>query len=128
MAQLVLKGSTLGSSLQDLLLCDDIQPGVDASYQICKSIYLYHPIGKKMAESPIAMAQFKPREISLDDGPTEELIKAFNDQWAKDGHTKTIRSVATQARAYGVTSVALLDGAKPDQPLNTKELAGKEIS
>jgi hypothetical protein len=128
MAQVSIHGSSLGSSLNTLLLCDDIQPGVDASYQICKTIYLWHPLGQKIAESPIAMAQFKPREISIEEGPSDELVDAFNKQWAADGLTKTIRSVATQARVYGLASVALLDGAKPDAPLKTDALAGKEIS
>lgn len=128
-AQLNLTGSALGSSLSSLLECDDIQPGIDASYQICKTIYLYHVIGKKMAESPIAMAQFKPREIAVAEGPSEELVEAFDKQWAKDGHTKTIRSVATQARVYGIASVALLgDGKDVSKSLDVKNLADKDIA
>jgi Protein of unknown function (DUF1073) len=126
--QLNLTGSSLGSSLNSLLMADDILPGVDASYQICKTIYLFHPIGKKMAESPIAMAQFKPREISLAEGPSDELVEAFNKQWEADGHTKTIRSVATQARVYGVASVALLDKTDVGSALNVERLSDKKIS
>jgi hypothetical protein len=128
MAQLDIQGSSTGSALGRLLVCEDIEPGVDASYEICKTIYLWHPIGKKMAESPVAMAQFKPREITVDNGPSEELIAAFDKQWAKDGYSKTIRSAATQARVYGLASVSLLDGGDVGQPLNVKDLSDKEIS
>lgn len=129
-AQLNITGSALGSSLSSLLECEDIQPGVETSYQICKTIYLWHPLGQKIAETPIAMAQFKPRDIEIAEGPSEELVDAFNKQWAKDGHTKTIRSVATQSRVYGVASVALLgDGPDVSKPLKVdKTLADKEIS
>ena len=74
------------------------------------------------------MAQFKPREISIEEGPSEELVDAFDKQWATDGYTKTIRSLATQARVYGLSSTALLDGSDPGAPLKTDDLADKKIS
>ena len=129
MSTLSLSGSSIGNSLSELLLCDDIQPGSEPSYNICKIIYLYHPVGSKMAEAPIKMAQFLPREITIANGPEEELRKAFDQQWKTDRVNETIRSLGTQARVYGISSLALLtENEKPDQPLNVKELADKEIA
>src|ERR1700749_149331 len=130
MAQLSLTGSSLGSGLESLLLCDEIVPGVDPPYQIFKTIFLYHPVGQKLTEGPVKMAQALPREISIDDGPDEELIKAFNEQWKKDGYTKIIRSQATQARVYGLASAGMVgDGrAKPSDPLDYSKPADTDIA
>jgi len=129
MASVTIQGSSVGSSLSALLMSDDIEPGSEPGYSICRALYLYHPVGAKLAESPIKMAQFLPRDITVKTGPEETLRKAFLDQWAEDECTKRIRSVATQARVYGIASIALLtEHGKPSEPLDAKALADESIA
>jgi hypothetical protein len=42
--------------LSALLEDDGIQPGSNVPYELCKLIYLYHPLGGKMVDRPIRMA------------------------------------------------------------------------
>ena len=127
--QTVIPGSTLGNTLSTLLTCADIAPGDEPSYQMCKAIYLFHPLGQKMAEAPIKMAQFLPREITIKDGPEDDLRKAFTEQWVSDGQEHHIRNIATQSRVYGIASVALIaEKEKPSDPIDLKKLATTNIS
>ena len=129
MSTISLSGSALGNGLSTLLTSADILPGDDPSYQLCKTIFLYHPVGQKMAEAPVKMAQFLPRELSVPDGPEDDVRAAFNAQWEDDGATAIIRNVASQARVYGIASLALIaEGVKPSDPLDVKALADAEIA
>ena len=122
-------GSLLGGSLESLLLCDDIQPGSSPSYEVCRAIFLYHPIGQKLAEAPITVAQSMPREVVVTEGPEEECKRAFLDQWAADEVDKTIKATATLARVYGIATLAMVEkDTDPAEPLNPKKLAKAELS
>ncbi len=122
-------GSSLGSSLESLLVCDDIVPGSMPSYEMCRAIFLTHPIGAKMAEAPITVAQSMPRDVVVSEGPEEECKRAFLDQWAADEVDKTIKAVATLARVYGIATLALVEkDVEPSEPLNPKKLAKAELS
>ena len=46
-----------GISLQSIMTSDDIVPGSQASYEICKTIYLYHPFGQKIVDFPLYVVQ-----------------------------------------------------------------------
>lgn len=133
MAELV-TGSNIGNMLQTLLMCDDLTAGDEPSYQACKTIYLYHPLGAKMAEAPIRMAQSQRREISIPGAPQEFIIDAFEKEWKRLKADDIIRNTKAQSRVYGIASVAILiddgDGNKadPTQPLDWKTLAGKRIA
>src|ERR1700743_886371 len=113
MGALAFSSSSLGNSLQELLMADDIVPGASPSYQTCKSIYLYHPLGAKMAESPIAMAQFKPREVSVPGSPEDEVKEAFTREWERLGADRHIFDVGRLSRVYGIASVAMLTKGAP---------------
>jgi hypothetical protein len=118
MATVEVNGSTLGTSLQALLLADEIAPGSAPSYQLCKTIYSFHPLGAKIVEAPIAAAQSQSRKIAVGEAP-EEVVKAFVDQWLKDGADGHIANVAATARMYGIASLAVLtDGVEPTIPLD----------
>lgn len=126
---LVTGGSTLGNQLEAFLCCDEIVPGADSSYEICKTVYLFHPLGAKMAESPIKLAQSQAREITITWGAQEEIRDAFNEQWAKDDCDQHICSLATTARIYGIGSFALINRNKdPSTPLDIKTLATDDIA
>ncbi|MDE3023907.1 MAG: DUF1073 domain-containing protein, partial [Pseudomonadota bacterium] len=108
----------LSSSLLDLLVADEIVPGTDPSYQICKIIYSYHPLGAKMAESPIGMAQSQERDISIPGAPEDDLKQAFKNEWDKTGVIGAdviIYNLMKTSRIYGIAS--LVGGIK-DFPTN----------
>lgn len=120
--------SALPSALMDLLMADDIQPGVPASYQLCKTIYAYHPLGAKMAEAPIKLAQSQSREIEIAGAPEEELVKAFNEAWIKIKADSLIKRTMATSRIYGEGSVIM--GAKDqptDKPIDPALLASLEL-
>lgn len=104
--------SKLGSELVDLLLCDSIQPGSPPGYQICKIIYLYHPLGAKIAEIPINMAQSQSRQITIPAGPEGRLIPAFEREWKALGGVGAdvlIHNTYKTARIYGIGSIGVGD-------------------
>lgn len=119
----------MGNALQDILMSDEIVPGAEPSYQLCKTIYLHHPLGFKMADSPVKKAQSIPRVISIPDGPEDRCKKAFNEEWEAIGATKHIRNLARIARIYGVGSVVMMvEGVPLDRPIDYKTLADLTIS
>lgn len=129
MAEVVLNGANLGTSLQSILMADDIVPGSDPSYQLCKTIYVAHPLGQKMVDSPISAAQSQQRQISVPNSPEDRIKEAFERQWQKDGIDAQIFNAARIARIYGISSVAVLgDGEDVAQPLDFKKLWDRKIS
>lgn len=114
MSSINISTSNLGSALETLLMADEIQPGSDVSYQICKTIYAYHPLGRKMADAPISMAQSQKRQISISNAPEARVREAFEDEWAKINADKYIAQIASIARIYGIGSIIV--GAKELTP------------
>lgn len=100
--------SALGNALTNLLLSDDLAPGDPVSYQLAKEIYLYHPLGAKMVEAPIEMAQSQPREISVGNGPEDRVKQAFIEEWEALDIDTVIYNVVTLSRVYGVAAVAVI--------------------
>jgi hypothetical protein len=114
-SRITINGSQLGNALSDLLLAPEIIPGDQPSYELCKTIWLYHPLGNKMVQSPIEMAQSQQREISIPDGPEERVRERFLAQWEQDGIDDVILNVMATARAYGLASVALMCAEVPPE-------------
>lgn len=129
MAEVNLNGSTLGTSLQTILMSQDIEPGEEPSYQLAKTIYLAHPLGAKIAEAPITMAQCQQREISVPNGPEEIVKEAFLEEWEAIGADAHIHNVMKTSRIYGVASIALLSEGTPfNRPVDFWGLADAEIA
>jgi hypothetical protein len=129
--QVVVEGSNLGTALTDLLCTDEIQPGSEPSYQACRTIYLYHPLGAKMAESPVKLAQSQKREITIKaaSGIEERLKKAFDDRWQELDNDATILNQKTLARVYGITTVVLMaEGVPASTPIDYRKLHELNIS
>lgn len=125
---ITVSGSSLGTALNNLLLAPDIQPGAAPSYELCKVLYEYHPLGAKMVEAPIAAAQSQQRKISVGDHP-DEVRDAFLAQWDKDGCDGHVANVAGTARMYGIGSLAVLtQGEEPASPLDFDKLAKQRIA
>ena len=129
MSSVNINGSTLGGALSGLLGASDIQPGDAVSYQLCKDIYAYHPLGAKLAEKPIALAQSKPRVIAVPKGPETKIKDAFELKWRELGCDASIFNLMALSRVYGVASLALLiDGKKSEIPIDLPNLYKQQIA
>lgn len=129
MSTVTINSSTIGNSLQVLLTSADIEPGSAPSYQTCKSIYLYHPIGAKMTDTPIKMAQSQKRDINVPNSPETRCREAFLAKWGEIGADKHIFNLGRLARTYGIASVAMLvEGVATNLPVDMTKLWKTKIS
>lgn len=127
-ATVTINGSVLGTPLQEMLMADSVVPGYEPSYQLCKTIYLYHPLGAKMAEVPIQMAQSQKREVTVPDGPEERAVEAFEREWLRLGADRYIFNIGRLARVYGIASVVCgVEGEDPAEPLDLDSVADKPL-
>lgn len=102
MSTIEVSGSSVPNGLMGILGAPDIVPGSPASYELCKQIWALHPLGGKIVEKPISLALGQPRKITVPCAIEEQLVKAFNKEWAKLKATRYIRDLAHVSRAYGV--------------------------
>lgn len=122
-ASVSIGGSNLGTELQTLLMADSIQPGTTTSYELCKVIYLFHPLGAKMVELPLAIAQSQEREIKVGESPEDRVVQAFKDEWKKIKADTHIFNVMRLSRIYGVASLVYgSQGIPTDRPIPLKDL------
>lgn len=123
-----INGSELGGALQNLMMSKDIVPGAAPSYELAKTIYEYHPLGKKMVDAPVEAAQSQQRLVSVGDHP-DEVRDAFLAQWDKDGCDGNAANVAGTARIYGIGSLGVLtEGEESSAPLDFAKLAKQRIA
>lgn len=121
-------GSNVGTELMSLLMAPGIDPGTDASYQLCKTIFLYHPLGAKMVELPITLAQSIPRDIVIPSAPQERVLKAFQEEWEKLKADTHIFNVMRLARIYGISAIVYgAKGVPTDRPIANTDLAKLEL-
>lgn len=124
MSEVSITGSNVGNSLQSLLLCDEIIPGSAPSYQLCKTIYSYHVVGKKMADAPITLAQSQPRQVSIANSPGDRVKQAFEAEWKNIGADTIVFQVGSIARIYGISALIVgAEGIDPDQPIPPEKMA-----
>ena len=121
----------LNSALISLLSADDIVPGSSMGYQLAKEIYVSHPLGAKMAEAPINMAQSQPREITIPRGPESRLIPAFQGEWKAlggIGGDPLAHNTMRTSRIYGISSLVVGDrGGDPAKPLPLDKLYSADL-
>ena len=124
----------LSGELRTLLESDDLRPGDDVSYQLCKAIFIGHPLGAKMAETPIRLAQSQDREIQIPDSPESDVKNAFIDEWNRIDATRLILNLGTQARVYGIASITMGEKGPngqvtgdPGAPVELKTLWQKDL-
>jgi hypothetical protein len=128
--QVTITGSTIGSALRDLLMADEIEPGSEPGYQTAKAIYLYHPLGGKLADKPVQLAQSQQRIININDAPglEDELRERFQDQWRKDGLDAHIANLGGLSRVYGIATLACgVVGGDLAQPIDYGSLWRDEV-
>ncbi|GGA00383.1 anti-CBASS protein Acb1 family protein [Dyella caseinilytica] len=123
--------ATLGSPLYQFLTSDAIVPGSSASYELCKTIFAYHPLGMKIAEEPIKRAQSQSRLIKIGTAP-DRCVEAFQKAWdalGTVGADTLIRNTHTLSRVYGIASLAVLaEGTEPKDPLPFDRLHELKLS
>jgi hypothetical protein len=121
--------TTPGNALQELLVAPDIVPGDVVSYQTCKEIYLYHPLGARITEGPVSLALSQKRDIKVPDSPGEHCVEAFNEEWKSLGGDFLVHNILTISRIYGIASIALLvDGVKSNEQIDYWDLPDLNIS
>lgn len=120
--------SNASNALQSAFLLSDIRPGDDPSYEACKAVMLYHPLGFKMTETPIRLAQSVPRVISIPSGPEDRLKEEFERTWKRLKMTRLIRNCMKLARGYGIASVVIgTVGQDSKEPVDWEALYKQEI-
>ena len=105
MSTIEINHSALGNSLQGLLTAQDITPGDNAGYELCKQIWIAHPLGGKLVEKPVRLALSKPRLITIDCEPKAMLIEAYKKEWDALDATSHIRDVMFLKRTYGAAAI-----------------------
>lgn len=130
MGEITLNGSGWGTALSKFMNADNIEPGSEPDYQLCKIIYEYHPVGAKLVEAPITLAMSQRREISVKSDLKEQCVERFNQTWDKLGSDETIFNLKRTSRIYGISSVGLMiDGdTDPSKPVDWATLYKKDIS
>lgn len=128
MADITINGTGLSSQLMQFLMTDDLEPGSNAGYQLCKIIYEYHPLASKIIDKPIVLALSKPRIVAVDSQPKEMLVQAFQDEWDSLDATNIIRDVTFLKRIYGAAAVFFGAKGKPlDKPIDLWDLPNLDI-
>ncbi|MBI0083573.1 MULTISPECIES: anti-CBASS protein Acb1 family protein [Commensalibacter] len=89
------------------------------SYGLCKSIYMYHPLGKRIIDLPIDLSIGQERIISVKhETKSDELIEQFIKVWNGYGFKNIIRRLATMSRLCGISALFLkVDGYNDHEPL-----------
>lgn len=128
MSAVSITGSVRGNALQQMLMASEIQAGDQPSYELCKNIYLYHPLGAKIAEKPIEIAMSQSREVEVPDSPADHVKDEFTRVWKERGADDIIFNLMSQSRVYGIASLAVLNEDKNDQPLNFWDLPYSKLA
>jgi len=128
MGSVLFNGSTIGTHLTELLMSEDIAPGSSASYELCKQIYLYHPLGAKIVEYPVNMAMSKPREISVKSTAAEMIIEQFMQTWDKLKCDSHIKNLARTSAIYGISTIVyIVTGVATETAVPLEALAENDL-
>lgn len=118
----------LNSQLAEFLMGEDIQPGSEAGYKMCKIIWEYHPLGGKMVEKPIEMAMFKPRIYNVSDDAEDRIVNAFIETWKRLNVTQKIKNLFFNARCFGAAAAGIgQDSASSYKPITKMGLEEADI-
>ena len=122
MSSIVVGGMTQENPLYQFMIAQDIVPGAQPSYELCKLIYTNHPLGKKIVDAPISRSMARRREVVVLDAP-ECVIDRFNDVWDEINADLFIANTMRLARIYGISAIAIMP---PDGDV-TRELTPEEL-
>jgi hypothetical protein len=122
MADISINSSTVSASLATILT-SNLEPGTNVGYELCKTLWEFHPLGGKMIEKPVRLALSKPRVINIDIHPKDMLIKAFQKEWDSLGATNHIRDVMYITRVYGAGAIVYgAEGVPTSDPIDPWKL------
>jgi len=128
MADIKIQGSRLTSSLMELLMADELEPGSQPSYQLAKVIYSYHPLGSKIVDQPIKLAMSKKRKISIPNSPEERVREAFEEKWAEINANEYIANTWRLAKIYGASAIVYgAKGVDTNATIKPEDLAKHEL-
>jgi hypothetical protein len=109
--------------LIDLLFSNNITPGDPASYELCKMLWVYHPLCGKLVEKSVKLSLSKKRKITVDAIAKEILVDAFEKEWDRLNAINYIRDTMFVTRAYGVGAIVYGDRDIPtDKPIDPFDL------
>ena len=117
-------GGGLPSQLMQIMEQDAIEPGKSPSYEACKIIYAYHPLGARMVDAPLEMAMSQERNIEIPGAPEERLINEFKKEYHKlgaIGADNIIYRVAQLSRIYGIATLGVNIVGKDGKTYPTNE-------
>lgn len=123
--------SDVGSQLTQLLMAEDLVPGDAPSYELCKTIHAYHPLGAILTNAPVTRAQSKKREISVPLLGEERLIEQFDlvaGTLGKIGLDVIVHNIMVSSRIYGISSIGVGEiGKDPSTPMDVNEIADADL-
>jgi hypothetical protein len=117
--------------LMQMLMDPSIAPGTDPSYQLCKEIYVQHPIGAVLTDAPITRAQSQERIIKVPGLAESRLIERYWRVWkdiGKEGATIVIHDLLSRSRTYGISSLGAGErGVELSTPFDIKAIAKADL-
>lgn len=120
--------NNMSSELTKILDSDEIQPGTDVGYDLCKLLWMYHPLGGKLVEKPITMAMCKPRQYNVDTDPDERVIRQFMTVWERMGLNDKVKNLFFISRCYGAAAIGVgTDGVSCKDELPTFGLKEDDV-
>lgn len=121
-------GNNLSSELMEILKAEEIQPGSDTSYKVCKLLWMYHPLGGKLVEKPITMALCKPRTYNVETDPDERVVRQFSEVWERMQISEKVRDLYFLSRCYGASAIGVgTESVSSDNPLPTFGLREDDV-
>ena len=121
-------GTELPNSLRDFMQLSELVPGDEPSYQACKAVYVAHPLGAKMAETPDRHGP-EPGAQDSPPGAPRRRMEAFEDEFKAIGATEAIRQTKVMSRVYGIATCGVIaEGVPPDRPLTPKQMRDLRIA
>ncbi|MEB5814012.1 DUF1073 domain-containing protein, partial [Escherichia coli] len=118
----------LSSSLMRILEAEEIQPGTDIGYELCKLLWQYHPLGGKLVEKPILMAMCKPRQYNVETDPDERVVRRFQEVWERMKVNEKIKNLFFLSRCYGAAAIGVgTDSVSCREPLPTFGLTEDDV-
>lgn len=124
--------TSLGSQLDQMLRAnEEIVPGSAPSYELCKTIFAYHPLGAILATAPITRAMARGREINVPVLAEERLVKQFlavARTIGRVGEDVLINRLMSISRIYGIATIGIGEvNRSPSDPLDSADLGGREV-
>ncbi|KWN80859.1 hypothetical protein WM24_23790 [Burkholderia ubonensis] len=105
-------------------MAEDIEPGDSPSYELCKTIYSYHPLGSKIVDQPIKLAMSQKRTISIPNSPEERVREAFERKWREINADTHIANTWRLAKIYGASAIVFgAKGVDTKEPIAPEKLA-----